>query len=418
MKCSITGPRCRSARQLCRDLCGLLDDTYRIIHVLCQRYLSIILWILCVASMAALLGPLCWAQNVQKVDATRYCRYKPSAWNSSAGAEMLAELDPAVRFGAAGTVQGTTTTDIPGFSNDSKALLDDLQNNIPNDIRTYGAGNEIAMVEIQCRFMTVDFSLRKAVLLCLVGFWGSLSKPPTYSGLHLPQGQNLVVEYGSYNTVDMADGAHPTAQELLLPLGSSLHPERDTLNYPYTSLSWELLVSAYTRNSSNGSWISSVPLTIAMSAYQLPLFKVDFGCTVANETHLADKFAQLRLSGTVALAPFSLHLLIGMQGAMWAMAGLAFATTVWWAFREQEPRYDLLAFQATMLFALPAMRQLWPAAPPGGTDADVMHIYAQLLLISFGICIMLLKMLFTLICAIHAPPAPPPPAQAVVIGNP
>lgn len=66
---------------------------------------------------------------------------------------------------------------------------------------------------------------------------------------------------------------------------------------------------------------------------------------------------------------------------------------------------DLLSFCGALLFALLAMRQLWPAAPPGSTMLDALCIFPQLLLVSFGILLLLTKNLLSV-------REEPPPAAA------
>jgi hypothetical protein len=364
----------------------------------------IVIWLMCAASLAALLGPLYWAQRqslmITPVDSsTCYCQHNPTSWAALAADRPVPpnyEVMPGVGTGHGDPAQQASTG--IEFSNNSKSIFDFVTNIMPAHARMH-PGREPDMVQVDCRFETVDFSTRKAGLLCVVILWGNLTKPPTYTGLKLPQNQSLIIDIG-LTSLELADGAYPTLQELTIPLGSSRDQLQDsTLLYPHTQMSWGVKINAYTWDNATDKLISGVPLTVSMSAYQLPLFQVDISCTIVDETHQPGMFAQLTVSGTVALSIFSVRLLHGMQAAMWAMAGLAFVTTVWWAFREEKLRFDLLAFQGTMLFALPTMRQLWPAAPPGGTSADVMHIYAQLLLISCGIVILLLRMLFVMICA-------------------
>lgn len=240
-----------------------------------------VLWLVCVASMTVLLVPLYWAQQPSVIsqarNATSYCQYIPPAWSTTSNQVPVVPT--------AGTPLGTRE-DVPGFSNDTSTVRDNIMNVIPEQfkLRATNSGREVDMLEINCRFMAVDLSSRKAALLCVMGFWGGLSKPPTYTGLQLSPNQSLVVDYAPYTAVFLGDGAHPTPQELPLLLGSS----RDQLDgsiwmYPHTNLSWELLVSAYTTNNTSGILISSVPMTSSMSAYQLPLFQLEVKCVVNTD---------------------------------------------------------------------------------------------------------------------------------------
>jgi hypothetical protein len=73
---------------------------------------------------------------------------------------------------------------------------------------------------------------------------------------------------------------------------------------------------------------------------------------------------------------------------------------------------DILAFGSALLFALPTMRGLWPAAPPGGTFFDSLTIHPQLLLIAFALMLLLFKKYLVIREERAKLSNPPPPAAA------
>lgn len=165
-----------------------------------------------------------------------------------------------------------------------------------------------------------------------------------------------------------------------------------------------------------------VPYVVGLTLQNIPMYQMyNTNC----EWHAAGSV--LRITGRVALDEMSLMLLRVMQAVMWVLAAAAFTATVWWVLQPPRAgsgmRYDLLSFSAALLFALPAMRGLWPAAPPGGTVADGMHIYAQLLLISFAILLQLGKFLYEECCkradslSATCVLSPSPPASVAVCTN-
>jgi hypothetical protein len=258
-------------------------------------------------------------------------------------------------------------------------------------------GKEQAVVTIDCRFASIDLTFCQATLHCAAGFWGSFSKPPTYTRLNMPAGSTLVVQYNHFSSSVFQDGNISKAETIVVPLGDDNSMEEGTAMYPDTKLSWELLLTAYThRDSSVDDTIQLVPIIVSVQAQYIPMFQINnMSCKWSSDN------SALNITGQITIDSTSYHLLIGMQGAMWAMAGSVFVVTVSWAIASpmipaSDVKYDLLGFSAALLFALPAMRSMWPVAPPSGTMSDVMHIYAQLLLVSFAIILQLGKFFFML----------------------
>jgi hypothetical protein len=256
------------------------------------------------------------------------------------------------------------------------------------------------MVTTDCRFVNVDFTYYKAELLCFTGFWGKYSKPPSYSRLNLPKGQNLMVEHNVHSSSVFEDGDMAVATTVVIPLGDDDYKKgvgAPDMN-PRTNLSWNILFSAHTNFTAEDNateQTAAVPYAVELTLPNIPMYQMyNVSCEWLNAS------SAIRITGKVALDETCLDMLQVMQGVMWMLAGATFTATVWWMLHpvsqcgEKAVKYDLLAFSAAMLFALPQVRGLWPAAPPGGTVADVMHIYAQLLLISFAILLQIAKFLY------------------------
>jgi hypothetical protein len=262
-------------------------------------------------------------------------------------------------------------------------------------------GKEYTMVTTDCRFVGIDFTYSKAQLLCFTAFWGSYSRAPTFTRLKLPPNTTLVVEYNMQSASTFSDGDMAAATTVELPLGDAAQGDNSkaatSAMYPYTILSWDLRFTAYINftNANGTEQTDLVPYTVELTAQNIPMYQmynIDCEWFVAGNA--------LRITGKVALDETCLAMLTVMQAVMWMLAAATLIATIWWLLLpvsqggDSGVNYDLLAFSAALLFALPAVRQLWPAAPSGGTVADVMHIYAQLLLISFAIMLQLGKFLY------------------------
>jgi hypothetical protein len=213
-----------------------------------------------------------------------------------------------------------------------------------------------------------------------------------------------VVEYNLQSSSVFSDGDMAAVTTITIPLGDARHGDR--LNgtkgppamYPNTNLSWDLQFSAYVWNNKTDT-TEMVPYALSLTLQNIPIYQMyNTGCVWYAAGN------SLRITGKVALDEMSFTMLRIMQAVMWTLAVAAFASTAWWMLHfapcseRSEVKYDLLAFSGSLLFALPAVRQLWPGAPPGGTAADGLHIYAQLLLISFAILLQLGKFLYEECC--------------------
>jgi hypothetical protein len=108
------------------------------------------------------------------------------------------------------------------------------------------------------------------------------------------------------------------------------------------------------------------------------------------------------LEGGVSLGVAARTGITSINVCMWILAGLACSLSILWCTLSEPPRYmhvDLMCFSGALLFAIPTMRGLLPAAPAAGTMYDVLNVYGQLWLVTISIVLQVVKMM----CAVvHA----------------
>jgi hypothetical protein len=264
--------------------------------------------------------------------------------------------------------------------------------------------------------------------------------------LALPKDQNLTILWpGNQQTtyqdgealkdVQFSMGLYPSITRSQQGSSSQQYFEQvqGPSNYPGVSMEFSIyfsvsLTSSSVNASMNGTKSEGpagkpVPFMVWVDLRSGPMYTVSQqGCEWIDET-------TVQVFGVVTIAPLPASLLLASGVLMWALTALtvlvAFGvlgscTGVYRYFNNgtqanADPPVaaaagnstsaqpgrdemsmimahgDILAFGSALLFALPTMRGLWPAAPSGGTLFDSLTIYPQLMLIAFALMLLLLK---------------------------
>lgn len=84
---------------------------------------------------------------------------------------------------------------------------------------------------------------------------------------------------------------------------------------------------------------------------------------------------------------------------MWALATATLVTTGWFVATDRTAPFscELVCFSAGLLFALPAMRGLLPAAPAAGLFYDITNVGVQLWMMTIAILLQLGRALFFIV---------------------
>lgn len=308
----------------------------------------------------------------------------------------------------------------PGSSAESVVFSDDSAQEAKNLnellSQSFAAGPDI--LAVQCWVLRVDATAYTAELACRLWFFGNYSKPPSFTRLDLsrlwPPNSQLVVEFTSSTSTTLSNGENSQLHQFAVQLASDMDTYAESaLMYPAMRLSFKLLLSAYVINDTTKDLVlpvrdasvapanirqaappyPQVPLSASLTANYMPLYEVEKLRCFQNEGR-----RMLVLTGVIVVDNLSRKLLVAMNVMMWALAASSFTACVWWILAPvgTATTYDLLSFAGALLFALPAMRGLWPAAPVGSTLLDLLCIWPQLMLISFGIIGVLAKNMWML----------------------
>lgn len=242
---------------------------------------------------------------------------------------------------------------------------------------------------VMCWFTNIDTTHYKAEVTCVTNLFGNFSKTRSYSMANVPPSKQLVVKFEQgFRALNLKDGDMPEAVTFLVGLNAL--PARSAAHYPNMVFNYSLPISAYLSNQTGGHE-TVAPLVLWLHLAYMPMYQVQENVCVRS-----DENTTLVVQGVLAIDTYSQSLLIAMQVFMWFMALFTFAATlvsfVWRFMRNHDLSESvalLLPFSGSLLFALPTMRGLWPAAPPSGTVYDVLNIYSQLMLIAFAVILQL-----------------------------
>lgn len=226
---------------------------------------------------------------------------------------------------------------------------------------------------------------------CIVSVWGRYAKKPSYYRVNLLDNQTLVLEFNGFAPFKMNDGDLP--QIVAFNSGLNAVDRRggySTPDYPAMKLPFQVSVTAYIESKSRTgtSRYDPIPLILWLHHPYMPQYKVEiYTCEAVYR-----RAYTVLLTGAVAINDLSRQLLIAMETVLWAVAALTFTMTVLTlllcSLQPVSPE-TLLSFSASLLFALPTVCTLWPAAPPSSTVFDVLNIYAQVMLIAFAVILQL-----------------------------
>lgn len=296
------------------------------------------------------------------------------------------------------------------FNNDSAQEAKNLHDLLSH---SFAAGPD--MLAVQCWVLKVDTTAYTAELACRLSFFGNYAKPPSFTRLDLsrlwPPDSQLVFEFTSSLYTTLSDGEGSQLNQFTVQLASDMDAYAESaLMYPAMRLSFKLMLGAYVINNTTKDLVLSVgdasanisqatppypqvPLSASLTANYMPLYEVERLRCLQNKAQ-----RMLVLTGIIVVDNLSRKLLVAMNVMMWALAASTFTACVWWIMAPvgTTTTHDLLSFAGALLFALPAMRGLWPAAPVGSTLLDLLCIWPQLMLISFGIIGVLAKNMWML----------------------
>lgn len=108
-------------------------------------------------------------------------------------------------------------------------------------------------------------------------------------------------------------------------------------------------------------------------------------------------------SGTIVLRGTFQDFVVALNWIMWILSSLVLVVSAclccwpWGSETVRSHSIDLLAFSGALLFAIPTMRTLWPAAPPAGTAYDIVGNYGQLLVVGCSCSLIIFRMVIYLL---------------------
>jgi hypothetical protein len=249
---------------------------------------------------------------------------------------------------------------------------------------------DASFITVTCQLVKVDLSNLDADVVCQTAFWGRYAKPPSYRRAQVPENSVLVVEYTEYASARFQDGDNQIATTFStgLKVDGTGHtgPQECHGSTAYPSMRLQMSISPMVYIQGPQEW-QPVPFVALLDGRRPLMFQVkEVNCTPRMEPNAP---LMLELTGVLSMDQLSRQLLYAMIVFMWVLVLCTLAATLWWLTETADTsiKTDLLAFSGALLFALPAMRGLWPVAPQGGTGIDVLTIQAQLILLSF--CIIL-----------------------------
>jgi hypothetical protein len=240
----------------------------------------------------------------------------------------------------------------------------------------------------------------EAGITCNPELFGNITMPPSYRRYY--SDALLQLEFNGQISQQLETGGRVQSVTFVIPLTPV--PQRGlsiVAAYPGYLAGLSFDVSVY---QSLNFTSALIPLVVTFKHSHLPLHEVvGVQCLLLNYTSngTSDVYPIVLFSGNVELDQLSVNLLLCTQICMWFVALGTLAAALLWVFSNdsQGVACDMLAFSAALLFALPTMRQLWPAAlqAAGGTLADVMNVYAQLMLTALAIVLQLGKVIYLML---------------------
>lgn len=269
------------------------------------------------------------------------------------------------------------------------------------------------LISVSCWLTNLDITYYTGTLNCLVEFWGVWSGP--YNTWQLPRnlrgmaaGNNstTAVEAGASLVLDIngqasvfAPGDTGISKQLTFGLGDVDRDARppEVAGYPFIRLPFAFRLQAYLRQRGepgNVYILPQVPVMLRLSYGYLSMYHIErLQCLGRMPDHAVG------IKGVVHIDKLTLRMVANvLNPAMWIMAVTVLCASIVWLFIRHENAFiGLESVAASLLFALPTMRDLLPVAPQSGTRHDFVNIYAQLVLVGTAVFLALFKGIFVLV---------------------
>jgi hypothetical protein len=318
--------------------------------------------------------------------------------------------------------------------------------NVPAPVSEAKKGNpgpDLAAT-ITCYPTSLDISsYQVAIMQCSAWPWDEQFTHKGAAGalLALPQGHNLTILWPDNTLITYQDGQaipyvkfdtilDPTWRRRCTTCMGQGVASQGPARYPRTEMEFEMYFSVYLasenklpRNKAGKAATTQkpVPFMVWIDLSSIPMISVTKkGCEWIDDT-------TVRVFGLISIAPLQASLVIASGVFMWVLTALTVLVACGVVCsctgirryvsscmdRRAAPipaaaagggkiamqddlelvmkHGDILAFGGALLFALPTMRGLWPAAPASGTLFDALTIYPQLMLITVALMMLLAK---------------------------
>ncbi|PNH00716.1 hypothetical protein TSOC_013448 [Tetrabaena socialis] len=227
------------------------------------------------------------------------------------------------------------------------------------------------------------------------GPWGGREYAMVTSGafvgpwnqIRLPPGIVLSIAFNGDSTLEVEDGdsfGAFTTQRVNIPV----QPENDLTMYPYDRYQLHLQVNLKFINTSDGNSTSFVPFVAAMRVRSPAFsFEVPPGSTWTLLSSIGSSFGVTFVAERTGITKaFSMFVFV----AMWTLSIFCVvqaADIVFW--RRRPISLEVPAFSATLLFALPAVRQVQPGVPDVGAVIDVVGFFWNMVMQAIVCCVLL-----------------------------
>lgn len=259
------------------------------------------------------------------------------------------------------------------------------------------------MITATCLFTSIDLASYAATVVCLVTSWGRFDDSGRFAALPWadrtvnasagPSNVSLVLVLGG-TRVERNHGDTEATIEVKLSLGGGREDQVDVFEYPGVVLPFALSFGAWWVNKTSNEPLADSdepPVVVQLGFNNLPLYLV-FGTKCVYSMYESG-FRWYTMKGYIQLSPAAQNGVSSLNACTWCLAALTCLMSIVWCMlakpREHMP-FDLLCFSGALLFAIPGMRGLLPAAPSAGTRYDILNVYGQQWLITISI---MLKML-------------------------
>lgn len=217
------------------------------------------------------------------------------------------------------------------------------------------------------------------------------------------QDPTLVVRIGddqlTYKQDDVFAFGYTTSVNLHYDV-NTVQESQQAVDYPSSVFSYQLTAFAYvacTNTTEDASpFVVQAPFSLLWYPDTQPPWVVAATSPILSSEGVVNS---IRLQGTVAIRGQFQIFVKALNGLMWCLAALVLLSvaclfpTTWTIDSERDTAMNILAFSGALLFAIPTMRSLWPAAPAAGTAFDISAVFGQLLVVGCSCGLLMIRIL-------------------------